>query len=299
LSASKALRRNERIAWLFVLPQAIGLIAFVIVPFVFAIYLCFCEWNFLTPPKWVGWYNFEEVFIYDWRIFGKTLLNMGIYLAGIVPLTLTVSLVLALLCKGKVRFLNFFKGAYFLPMVTSSVSMALVWAWMYATDFGVINFALEKFFGVAKGPGWLQDPAWARLAVIIMISWSKTGYYFVILLAGLFNIDMTYYEAARIDGANRWQEFRKITLPMLSPVMLFVCVMLGIDVFNIFSDVFILSRGGPNYATSSLVMYIYNKSFVYFNMGEAAVASLVLFVLAGTVTALQFVLQGRRVNYDV
>ncbi len=295
---TKTSRRDEATAWLFVTPQLIGLLCFVVVPFCFAVYLCFCKWNFLKPPVWVGLDNFKEVFVFDWPIFGKTLFNMLVYLVGIIPLTLIVSMILALLCKSKTRFLNFFKGAYFLPMVTSSVSMALVWYWMYAPGYGIINFLLQNVFGIANGPGWLQDKSWARLAVIIMTTWSKTGYYFIILLSGLHSIDMTYYEAARIDGAGSWSEFWKITMPMLSPVLLFVCVMLAIDVFNIFSNTYILTRGGPNFSTNSIVMYIYNKAFVYFNMGEASVASIVLFLLAGATTFLQVRIQGRRVNYD-
>ena len=296
---TKIARRDEATAWLFVTPQLLGLACFVVVPFCFAVYLCFCKWNFLKPPVWVGLDNFVEVFVFDWAIFGKTLLNMLVFLVGIIPLTLTVSMLLALLCKNKTRFLNFFKGVYFLPMVTSSVSMALVWYWMYAPGYGIINLLLKNLFGIVHGPGWLQDKNWARVAVIIMTSWSKVGYYFIILLSGLHSIDMTYYEAARIDGAGSWAEFWRITMPMLSPVLLFVCVMLAIDVFNIFANTYILTRGGPNFSTNSIVMYIYNKAFVYFNMGEASVASIVLFLLAGATTFLQFTIQGRRVNYDV
>lgn len=296
---SQKAKRDNLFGWIFISPQIIGLICFTLIPFFFAIYLCFCDWNFIKAPELIGLQNFYEVFIRDQAIFGKTLINTGVFLIGTVPLALGISLFLAVLSTDRIKGLNFFKGAYFLPMVTSSVSIALVWYWIYAPDFGLLNYLLEKLFGIKEGPGWLKDPGWARLAIIIMTAWLKIGYYYIILLAGIKGIDRSYYESAQVDGANAWQQFIKITLPMLSPVIFFATVMLCIDVFNMFSDTFILTRGGPNYSTYSLVMYIYFKAFQYFKMGEAAVASMVLFLIAGSVTFAQFKLQGKTVNYDV
>ncbi len=296
---SELARRENRAGFAFAAPQLIGLVCFVLVPFSFAIYLCFTEWNFIKPPVFVGLRNFYDVFVGDIEIFSKTLVNTGVFLMGIVPLALICALSLALLSNQKMRFLNFFKATYFLPMVTSSVSIALVWYWLYAPNYGLINFGLEMLFGIKNGPGWLRDPKWARVAIIIMTSWSKIGYYYIILLAGLKGIDQSYYEAAEVDGANAWQNFWHVTIPMLSPVLFFAIVMLCIDVFNQFSDAFVLTRGGPAYSTYSLIMYIYFKAFQYFRMGEAAVATMVLFLIAGTTTFIQFQLQKKVVNYDV
>lgn len=295
-----ALQKRENCAgFLFITPQLLGLLCFILIPFCFAGYLSFCEWDFIKPPKFVGLRNFRNVFIWDSEIFGKTLVNTGIFLVGIVPLALIISLALALLSNKAMRGLNFFKAAYFLPMVTSSVAIALVWYWLYAPNYGLINYMLESVFGIVNGPGWLRDPNWARVAIIIMTVWLKIGYYYIILLAGLKGIDQSYYEAAQVDGANPWQSFWHITVPMLSPVIFFALVMLCIDVFNQFSDTFVLTRGGPAYSTYSLVMYIYFKAFQYFSMGEAAVASMVLTLVAGVITFLQFKLQRKVVNYDV
>ena len=296
ISRRKYTRNSKIMGYLFVTPQIIGLLLFVIIPFIFAIYLCFAKWDFIRPPEFVGFKNFHDVFINDSDVFLITLTNTLIFIAGTVPLTIIVSLSLALLTNRKIFALNFFKGAFFLPMVTSSVSVAVVWYWLYAPDIGLFNYILG-LIGLS-GPGWLAETGWSRVAVIIMQTWLRMGYYYIIFLAGIKGIPKVYYEAAEVDGASSLAVFRKITLPLLSPVTFFVIVMLMIDVFNMFSETYILTRGGPNYATYSLIMYIYFQAFQYFKMGKAAVASMVLFITAGTVTYFQFKLSRKTVNYD-
>ena len=231
----------------FVLPQVIGLILFVLVPLIIAVYLSFCEWNFIDTPTWVGLKNYSAVFSFDGDVFFKTLENTAVFLVGIIPLTMIAALGLALLANQHLPMLSFYKSALFMPMVTSSVAVAMVWYWLFAPDMGLINFVIEQF-GI-NGPGWLSDPKWSRVAIIIMSAWLKTGYYFIVFLAGLKAIPQSYYEAAEIDGASAWQRFRNITLPQLSPVTFFVFVMLVIDVFNMFSEAYVLTRGGPMYST--------------------------------------------------
>ncbi len=289
-------RKEQRTAMLFVLPQIIGLVVFILIPLIFALYLCFCKWDFINMPKYVGFDNFRLVFSFDGDVFWLTIKNTCIFIAGIVPLTLIISLGLALLANDNIPFLPFYKSALFMPMVTSSVAIAMVWYWLFAPDMGIINFALEKMS--VSGPGWLSDPKWARVAIIIMSSWMKVGYYFIIFLAGLKAIPQIYYEAAEIDGAGPWRKFKSITIPQLSPVIFFVLVMLMIDVFNMFSEAYVLTRGGPMYSTYTLITYIYTQAFSYFNLGKASVASLVLTLFAGTVTALQFWISKKWVNYD-
>ena len=291
------LKREKLTAYLFIAPQVIGLLVFVIFPFAFSLVLCFCSWDFIRPPTFVGLANFHGVFVFDGDVFFKTLLNTFIFIIGVVPLTMFISLSLALLANQKIGGLAFYKSAFFTPMVTSAVAIALVWYWLYAPDFGLINHVLG-LIGI-KGPGWLSDPEWSRLAVIIMSAWSKMGYYFLIFLAGLKNVPTTLYEAAAIDGASFFQKLRNLTLPLISPVTFFIFVMLMIDVFNMFSEAFILTRGGPVFSTYTLIMYIYNQAFQFFRMGEAAVASLVLILLAGSVSAIQFLLSKRFVHYDI
>lgn len=293
---SRYRRKEITTAYLFIAPQIIGLIIFVLIPLLFAVALCFCSWDFMNVPEFVGGRNFWNVFVFDGDVFYKTLLNTAIFILGIVPLTMALSLGLALLANQKLRGLAFYKSAFFMPMVTSTVAIAMVWYWLYAPDMGLINYLLG-LIGIT-GPGWLADPVWARVAVIIMSAWSKMGYYFLLFLAGLKGISSTYYEAADMDGASFWQKFKNITIPMLSPVTFFIFVMLMIDAFNMFDLAYIMTRGGPMFSTYSLVMYIYNQAFQYFDLGSASVASIVLVLFAGSVSAVQFLVSKRWVNYD-
>ncbi|MGE5614042.1 MAG: carbohydrate ABC transporter permease, partial [Bacillota bacterium] len=239
--------------------------------------------------------NFKTVF--GDEVFYKTIYNTFIFAAGTIPLTMAVSLLLAVLTNRRIAGVGFYKCAYFLPMVTSSVSIAMVWYWLYAPDFGLINTFLN-ILGI-QGPPWLADPAWARIAIIIMSAWLQMGYFYIIFLAGLKNIPNEYYEAAYIDGGNSIRVFFKITLPMLSPVTFFVLITLFIGTFNMFNESYILTRGGPSYATYTLVMYIFFRAFQLFRMGEASVASMVLFITVGLITLLQFRLSRKLVNYDI
>ena len=294
--SSRYRRKEITAAYLFIAPQIIGLTLFVLVPLIFAVVLCFCSWDFMNAPQFVGGRNFWNVFVFDGDVFYKTLLNTAILILGSVPLTMIFSLGLALLANLKLKGLSFYKSAFFMPMVTSTVAVAMVWYWLYAPDMGLINYLLG-LIGI-EGPGWLADPVWARVAVIIMSAWSKMGYYFLLFLAGLKGISSTYYEAAEMDGASFWQKFKSITLPMLSPVTFFIFVMLMIDAFNMFDLAYIMTRGGPMFSTYSLVMYIYNQAFQYFDLGSASVASIVLVLFAGSVSAIQFIVSKRLVNYD-
>lgn len=280
------LEKKRNIAgYLFIAPQLIGFLAFVVFPLVFSLYLCFAEWNMIDPPTFVGVRNFEAVF--RDRIFWKSMGNTFIYIAIVVPLTLITSLTLALLTNRKLKLMKFYRAAFFLPMVTSTVAIAMVWTFIYQPEGGIINSALA-WIGVQNLPNWLNDEKFARIAVSIVSIWLKVGYYYIIFDAGLKNIPKEMYEAADIDGASPLRKIWKITLPMLSSVMFFVTVMLFIDIFNMFNEVYIMTAGGPDYSTYTMSMYIYFYAFKQDDMGRAAVASWVLFALVGIVTAIQF-----------
>ena len=254
----------------------------------FSLVLCFSEWNMIDMPELVGFANFSAVF-HD-RIFWKSIGNTFIYIAIVVPLTLLSSLTLAILTNRKLPFMKFYRAAFFLPMVTSTVAIAMVWTFIYQADGGILNSVLAVF-GVKNLPNWLQDTVLARFAVSVVSIWLKVGYYYIIFDAGLKNIPTELYEAADIDGASPWRKVRRITVPMLSSVTFFVTVMLFIDIFNMFNEVFIMTAGGPDYSTYTLSMYIYFYAFKEFDMGRAAVASWVLFALVGIVTVVQFKLK--------
>lgn len=282
---SKIERKNNAAGWIFIAPQVIGFILFVAFPLFFSLYLCFAEWNMIDPPTFVGLKNFQAIF--NDRIFWKSMGNTFIYIAIVVPLTLITSLSLALLTNRKLHMMKFFRAAFFLPMVTSTVAIAMVWTFIYQPEGGIINSLLASL-GVTNLPNWLQDEKFARIAVSVVSIWLKVGYYYIIFDAGLKNIPKELYEAADIDGASPWRKIRKITLPMLSSVMFFVTVMLFIDIFNMFNEVYIMTAGGPDYSTYTMSMYIYFYAFKQDDMGRAAVASWILFALVGIVTLIQF-----------
>ncbi len=285
---TKKEKRENVIGYVFIAPQLVGFVLFVAFPLVFSLVLCFSEWNMIDMPELVGFANFSAVF-HD-RIFWKSIGNTFIYIAIVVPLTLLSSLTLAILTNRKLPFMKFYRAAFFLPMVTSTVAIAMVWTFIYQADGGILNSVLAVF-GVKNLPNWLQDTVLARFAVSVVSIWLKVGYYYIIFDAGLKNIPTELYEAADIDGASPWRKVRRITVPMLSSVTFFVTVMLFIDIFNMFNEVFIMTAGGPDYSTYTLSMYIYFYAFKEFDMGRAAVASWVLFALVGIVTVVQFKLK--------
>jgi len=287
------LTRDDFWGYLFILPQLVGLLAFIVYPAGFSLYLCFSEWDFMSAPQFIGLQNIQEVFSDD--LFLRSLGNTFYLVAGIVPLTMAVSLLLALLTNRPLFGLGAYKAALFLPMITASIAVIVVWYWLYAPDFGLINIALE-YLGI-QGPGWLSSKAWAKPAITLMITWQRMGYFYLLFLAGLKSIPREYYEAAGIDGATRLQQFRHITLPLLSPTTFFILTTMLIGTFSIFSEPFFLARGGPAYATYTIVLYIYNLAFSFFKLGEAAVASWALFALLFAITYAQLRLSKRWVHY--
>ena len=287
-------RKQELVGYAFIGPQIIGFLMFAVLPLCFSLYLCFSSWDFYNPMTFTGLKNIRYVFRQD--IFWQSIVNTLVFVVMTVPITLVLSLGLALLCNRKLKGLTFYKSAFYLPMVTSSVAIAMVFFWIFARDYGLLVYAVDAL-GL-QSPLWLYDPFWAKITITIMAVWLKMGYYFLVLLAGLKNISPTYYEAAEIDGASGWKKLWNITIPMLSPVIFFVFVTLTIAIFNMFNEPYILTEGGPMFATYTLNMFIYDYSFKYLRVGEAAFASWILFLMMGSMTALQFKLTGSVVNDD-
>ena len=287
-------RKQELVGYAFIGPQIIGFLMFAVLPLCFSLYLCFSTWDFYNPITFTGLKNIRYVFRQD--IFWQSIVNTLVFVVMTVPITLVLSLGLALLCNRKIKGLTFYKSAFYLPMVTSSVAIAMVFFWIFARDYGLLVYVFDAL-GM-QSPLWLYDPFWAKVTITIMAVWLKMGYYFLVLLAGLKNISPTYYEAAEIDGASGWKKLWNITIPMLSPVIFFVFVTLTIAIFNMFNEPYILTEGGPMFATYTLNMFIYDYSFKYLRVGEAAFASWILFLMMGSITALQFKFTGSVVNYD-
>jgi multiple sugar transport system permease protein len=281
----------------FVSPQVIGFLVFAVFPILLSLYLCFSEWNFLELPKFVGLENFRTVLTDRYQLLWFSVRNTSFFVAGIVPLTMSLSLLLAVLLNRNVPGLVFYKTSYFLPFITASAAVSLLWYWLLAPDLGLINSALD-LIGI-RGPLWLADPTWARPAVIMYITWQSVGYCYLLFAAGLRNIPIEFYEAAKIDGANSLQQFRFITLPMISPTSFFIMTTMMISGFNLFSEVFILTRGqgGPIYSTYTIVLYIYNLAFRFFTMGQAAVVSWILFLILFVLTMFNFRMSKNWVHY--
>jgi len=288
-------RRWKNGLWVavFLLPSAVPLVAFTLTPMVSSIWVSLHRWNLISPMEWVGLQNYTKLLgdPVTRRVFGHTLL----YIVGYLPLVYVGGLTLAVLLNRALKGRSFFRAAYFLPVVTSWVVVALVWQWLLNPSNGLVNTVLGYLH--LPQPGWWTDPAWAMPSVIIASAWKDLGFVMVILLAGLQAIPADVQEAAWVDGANAWQRFRHITLPLLSPSTFFVLVISLINGFQVFDQVYVMTGGGPAGASQVVVGQIYDLTFRYGRAGEASALSWLLFVVILLITALQLRGQRRWVNY--
>lgn len=278
----------------FLLPSLSGLIFFTMMPILASLGLTLYEWDLLTPPRFIGLGNFQRL-IRDqkfWAALGHTLY----FIAGYVPLVMVIALGMAVVLNRKLKGVVLFRTAFFIPVVSAWVAVALLWKWIFNPRFGLLNYLLG-LIGL-QGPAWLFDPQWAMPAIIITSVWKDIGFVMVMFLAGLQGIPGEYYEAAAIDGASLWQRFRNITLPLLSPTAFFALIISLINSFQVFDQVWVMTEGGPAGATSVLVEQIVKNAFSYSRMGYAAALSWVLFLLVFVATAAQMGLQRRWVTYD-
>lgn len=292
--SSPLLRAEGRWAVFFLTPSAVGFLIFTLLPVVASLALSMVKWNLVGTPEWIGLGNYVRAVqdIMFWRV----LSNTALYTLGTVPATMALSLALALALNQKIPGVTLLRGLYYLPVVAPMVAVAMVWRWLYNTDFGVINYLLSRL-GISAVP-WLTSTRWAMPAVIVMSVWKGLGYAMVLYLAGLQGIPQHLYDAAAVDGANSWQRFRHITLPMLSPTTFFVLVTSIIASFQVFGQVYIMTRGGPANATSTIVYYIYQNGFESFRMGYASALSWLLFAVIFVFTLLQFRTERTRAYYE-
>ena len=275
------LYRQRFVGLLYVTPSLVFLVIFVVLPIFAAFYLSFTRYDLLQPPRWIGLGNFQDL-LSDNR-FLRSIANTLIFSLGTIPTGTALALLFAMLVNQQIRGLTFFRTAFYLPVVTSFVAAALVWLWLYDPNVGFFDFLL-KSVGLPRLE-WLQSSKTALLSVILFSIWKNIGYNMVIYLAGLQGIPAHLYEAAEIDGAGRWQKFRSVTLPMLSPTTFFVVVVWFIGALQMFIQVLILTpQGGPLDSTVTVVYLVYANAFEYLKMGYAAAMSFVLFVFIGLVT---------------
>jgi multiple sugar transport system permease protein len=295
ISLSGMRRREERFAWLFITPVALGVLIFQLYPTLFSFYISFTQWNLLTPPKWIGIGNFVELFTED-RFFFNTMRNTATYALWTVALGLTLGLLFAVLLNQDIRGKYIYRAIYFVPVVAPTVAVALLWQWLYEPNFGVINGILRMFS--VQGPNWLGNTTWAMRSVIFEAIWAGLGFNILIFLAGLQGIPQEYYEAAQIDGANPLQAFYYITAPLLSPTTFFLLVTGVIGGFQVFDIPFVMTGGGPANATQMVIMYLYNNAFVIQKMGLAAAVAFMVFVVIITLTVINFRISKRWVFYE-
>lgn len=288
--------RNFRVLepYLYLLPTIVGLILFSAGAVAGSLMLSFTSWDMVSAPEWIWLSNYAGLLRSPlfWEVFRTTFL----FVLLAVPLSLVCSLALALLVNTQVRGIELFRTAYFLPVVSSMIAVALVWSWMLNPEYGLLNYLLRTVTGI-QGPAWLDDTFWALPAMVIVTVWKGLGYSMVIFLAGLQNIPRELYDAATIDGAGPGRRFLRITLPMLSPTTFFVLVVTLINAFQVFEQTYVLTKGGPANSTLTLSYYIYQNAFQYFQMGKAAAISYVLFAIIFAVTFVQFRVQKRWVFY--
>lgn len=291
-----SLRRGEAIAgYLFLLPNIIGFLVFSSLPVLATLVISTLHWDLIRPPTFVALQNYQQMLFSD-ATFWTVLRNTTYYVVGTVPVGIVLSLLLALALNAEIRGITVFRAIFFIPVISSAVAVAVVWQWLFNSDFGLINYGLS-LLGMKAIP-WLSSTAWAMPAVIIMAIWKHVGYDMVIYLAGLQGIPSTLYEAAAIDGADRWNRFRFITVPLLTPTTFFILVISIINSFQVFDLAFILTRGGPGDATNTVVMYIYNQAFQFFQMGYAAAVAWVLFLIILVITLVQWRVQKNWVEYE-
>jgi len=287
-------RREARFGYLFISPWIIGFLLFVIGPLLASIWLSFTDYELFTPPVGIGFRNYQELLFKD-PLYPLSLFNTVYYVIFAVPLGLIVSLLLALLVNQKVKGITVYRTIYYLPSVTSGVAISLLWLWLFNPQLGLINYILGKV-GIS-GPGWLVEPKWAKPALIIMSLWG-TGGAMVIFLAGLQGVPTHLYEASELDGANWWQKFRHVTLPMISPVILFNLIMGLIGSFQVFTQAFVMTQGGPSNATLFYVLYLFRNAFLLLRMGYAAAMAWILFLIVLVLTLFQLKFSSKWVYYE-
>ncbi len=288
------LRRREAISgYIAIMPWLLGFLIFTAGPMLFSAYLTFTKWELLTPPRWIGLGNFR--FLLVDKTFRTALWNTFFYTIISVPLQLAVALGVALLLNIGIRAKNWYRAIIFLPSQTPIVANALLWFFIFSPTYGLANVVMDVL-GLPQ-QRWLWDVHLVKPALILMAIWAFGGA-MIIFLAGLQNIPRSFYEAAEIDGAGSFAKFLHITIPLLSPTIFFNLVIGLIGAFQVFTPVYIMTRGGPGTASMMLGMYIYRHGFQQFNMGYASLLAWILFVIVMLLTLLQFAVAKRWVHYE-
>lgn len=291
--ASRQARSEARWGYLLIAPMMIGFTVFFLFALLASLALSLTSWDVLSSPVWVGLDNYTRLFSDDKFI--DSLRNTVLITVPNVILRMIFSLALAIALNTDIRFRSFYRMIFFMPVITMPVAIGTIWKWLYDPAFGPVNAFLGRL-GLPQ-PEWLSNPGTAIAAVVVVLLWSGVGYDMIIFLAGLQNIPREYYEAAEIDGAGSWRQFRDITLPLLTPTTFFLMVIAIISSLQIFDLVYIMTRFGTSNRLPTIVYYVYDEGFRNFRMGYAITMAWALLVIILIFTLLQFRLQRRWVHY--
>ncbi|WP_274364127.1 carbohydrate ABC transporter permease [Paenibacillus thermotolerans] len=289
-------RFNKEYAWayLFISAPILGFMLFAFIPIVYSVYVSFTKFDVFNPPVFNGVANYDKL-LFDDPLFWKTMVNT-FYAAAGIPVGMVLSLGIAIALNQKVTGINIFRTAFFLPTISSVVALTLLWKWIFNSDFGLLNYFLSLLH--ITGPSWLNDEDWAMPAMIIQGVWSGLGFNMVLYLAALQGVPQSLYEAAEIDGANGWKKFLHITVPGISPTTLFILITSIIGALQDFPRFMIMTEGGPNFSTTTIVYYLFLNAFRYMDMGYASAMAWVLGITIMIITLINFRLSRRWVHYD-
>lgn len=290
--------RSKELKWalLFILPCLAGLGILTYLPTLTSLGLSFTYWDLLGTPTWVGGENYRQILADP--LFWKVLGNTGVFVLAVSLGELVLGLAIAVLLNSVVRGKSVLRALYFLPFITPMLSVALVWGWLYDPTVGLLNGVLQKLGLLHTPVAWLYDIRTALPAVILLEIWKTLGYTVVLFLAGLQAIPTTLYESAHLEGANAWQRFWQITLPMVTPTLFFVMTITLIHAFQSFDAIYLLTQGGPENATAVLVYWLYKTAFGLYQVGPASAMAYLLFVMILALTLLQWQLRKRWVLYE-
>lgn len=293
----RSIKKNKTlVAYSFILPNLIGFFIFTFLPIVFSLLLSFCEWDSGDTIKFVGIQNFITLFTKD-PSFWIALKNTLYYTAVTVPVTMVISLYFAILLNKKIKGRVFFRSVLFFPYVASLVAIAVVWMALFNPEKGPVN-SLLMALGMQNPPRWAASTTWAMPTIIGLTVWKGIGYYMVVYLAALQGVNGELYEAAVLDGANRWQQFRSVTWPSLTPTTFFIMMILMVSTFKSYDTMYITTQGGPGEATKVLAYHIYNSAFVSSKFGYASAVAMALLVIIVIITFIQFKCEKKFTSYQ-
>ena len=267
-------------AWIFIAPAILGTFIFILIPVICSFGLSFTSWDMLNPINFVGLENYK-LLLRD-GLFYKILLNTIVFALSTSILGVIIPLILAAILNSKIRGSEFYKTAYFLRFITPMVVVGIVWAWIFDPNIGFLNQVLNIHIN------WLYDSKFAMPALIIVSVWKLIGYNMIIFLSAFSSVSQSLFEAAKIDGANAYQTFKNVTIPLLSPTIFFVVIITAISSFQVFDLIYLMTQGGPFDSTNVVVYSIYKNAFEYFNIGKASAIAYVLFVIILVLTLIQW-----------